>query len=83
MLQEFCKIEACKQDRDRKTQDIQNLIKAVDKQNDVRKILKTNKKTPNQRKHIAVPVRPTRVDPNVILELRIKGPLHGKNFSWL
>lgn len=65
LVQELRKIEARKRDRDRKTQDLQKLISAVDKQNDSRKSLKIDKKTPHHRKRIAVPVRPTRVDPNV------------------
>lgn len=69
LLQELRKIEARKRDRDRKTQDLQKLISAVDKQNDSRKSLKIDKKTPHHRKRIAVPVRPTRVDPNVKFEL--------------
>jgi len=78
LLQEYCKIEARKQDRDRKAEDLQKLIKTIENQNNVRKILKPNKKTPatNQRKRNAVPVRPTRVDPNVMLKLRIKGSLY-------
>jgi len=69
LLQELRKIEARKRDRDRKTQDLQKLISAVDKQNDSRKSLKIDKKsTPHHRKRIAVPVRPTRVDPNVMFE---------------
>lgn len=60
------KIEARKRDRDRKTQDLQKLISAVDKQNDSRKSLKIDKKTTHHRKRVTVPVRPTRVDPNVI-----------------
>lgn len=66
LIQELRKIEARKRDRDRKTQDLQKLISAVDKQNDSRKSLKIDKKTPHHRKRIAVQtVRPTRVDPNV------------------
>lgn len=65
LIQELRKIEARKRDRDRKTQDLQKLISAVDKQNDNRKSLKIDKKTTHHRKRIAVPVRPTRVDPNV------------------
>lgn len=64
LLQEVRKIEARKRDRDRKTQDLQKLISAVDKQNDSRKSIKSEKKT-THRKRITVPVRPTRVDPNV------------------
>lgn len=60
------KIEARKRDRDRKTQDLQKLISAVDKQNDSRKSLKIDKKTTHHRKRVTVPVRPTRVDPNVM-----------------
>jgi len=72
LIQELRKIEARKRDRDRKTQDLQKLISAVDKQNDSRKNLKIDKKTPHHRKRIAVPVRPTKVDPNVMLKLSIK-----------
>jgi len=72
LLQELRKIEARKRDRDRKTQDLQKLISAVDKQNDSRKSMKVDKKTPHHRKRIAVPVRPTRVDPNVKFKLLTK-----------
>lgn len=66
LIQEMRKIEARKRDRDRKTQDLQKLISAVDKQNDSRKSLKIDKKTTHHRKRPTVPVRPTRVDPNVM-----------------
>lgn len=78
LIQELRKIEARKRDRDRKTQDLQKLISAVDKQNDSRKSLKIDKKTTHHRKRIAVPVRPTRVDPNVkfILFKKVSNVIH-------
>ncbi|XP_025197117.1 DNA methyltransferase 1-associated protein 1 [Melanaphis sacchari] len=74
LIQEMRKIEARKRDRDRKTQDLQKLISAVDKQNDSRKSLKIDKKTTNHRKRPTVPVRPTRVDPNNFEATTIKFP---------
>lgn len=80
LVQELRKIEARKRDRDRKTQDLQKLISAVDKQNDNRKSMKIDKKTPHHRKRIAVPIRPTRVDPNVIC---IKINLYSKMYTFI
>ncbi|KAF0764837.1 DNA methyltransferase 1-associated protein 1 [Aphis craccivora] len=74
LIQEMRKIEARKRDRDRKTQDLQKLISAVDKQNDSRKSLKIDKKTTHHRKRPTVPVRPTRVDPNNFEATTIKFP---------
>ncbi|XP_050541336.1 DNA methyltransferase 1-associated protein 1 [Daktulosphaira vitifoliae] len=74
LIQEQRKIEARKRERDRKTQDLQKLISAVDKQNESRKSLKSDKKTPHHRKRLPVTVRPTRVDPNNFEATTIKFP---------
>ncbi|KAG5890921.1 hypothetical protein JTB14_024918 [Gonioctena quinquepunctata] len=64
LLGELKKIEARKKERDRKTQDLQKLISQADNQNETPR--KTDKKLP--KKKIANPLRPSRVDPNHILQ---------------